>query len=160
GEALDRRHSGRLDVLRRFEPVGEPSLARNCARNLEIRGVVAVLARDERVLARARGCEEVDTELAAHDAALGLHVICGEGAALEARPVASQSSTGVGTGISISWPPIAFISSRMICSIFRWTRQPRGRNVQTPALTWRMNPPRTSSLWLTASASAGSSRRV
>src|SRR5687768_10467596 len=29
-----------------------------------------------------------------------------------------------------------------------------------PALTWRMKPPRTSSLWLTASASPGSSRSV
>src|SRR5437870_5628093 len=48
----------------------------------------------------------------------------------------------------------------MICSTFRWTRQPSGRNVQTPAATWRMKPPRTSSLWLTASASAGSSRSV
>ena len=48
----------------------------------------------------------------------------------------------------------------MICSTLRWTRQPSGGNVQSPALTWRMKPPRTSSLWLTASASAGASRRV
>src|SRR5712691_9472170 len=48
----------------------------------------------------------------------------------------------------------------MICSIFWCTRQPSGKNVQTPAATWRMKPPRTSSLWLVASASAGSSRRV
>ena len=57
--------------------------------------------------------------------------------------------------MSISWPPIASISSRMICSTFWCTRQPSGRNVQTPALTWRMYPPRTSSLCETASASAG-----
>ena len=62
--------------------------------------------------------------------------------------------------MSISCAPIASISSRMICSTFRCTRQPSGMNVQRPALTWRMKPPRTSSLWLTASASAGSSRRV
>ena len=31
---------------------------------------------------------------------------------------------------------------------------------QIPAETWRMKPPRTSSLWLTASASPGSSRSV
>ena len=62
--------------------------------------------------------------------------------------------------MSISCPPIASISSRMICSTFRWTRQPSGMNVHRPALTWRMKPPRTSSLWLTASASAGSSRSV
>ena len=40
--------------------------------------------------------------------------------------------------MSISWPPIASISSRMICTTFWCTRQPSGRNVQTPALTWRM----------------------
>ena len=62
--------------------------------------------------------------------------------------------------MSISCPPIASISSRMICSILRWTRQPSGMNVHRPVLTWRMKPPRTSSLWLTASASAGSSRSV
>src|SRR5215213_7607395 len=76
------------------------------------------------------------------------------------RPVVSQSSAGVRTGISISCPPIASISSRMICSILRWTRQPSGVNDQSPAETWRMNPPRTRSLWLTASASPGSSRSV
>ena len=76
------------------------------------------------------------------------------------RPVFSQSSAGVSTGQSISWPPIAFISSRMICSIFMCTRQPSGMKVHRPAPTWRMKPPRTSSLWLAASASAGSSRRV
>src|SRR5437667_1487948 len=76
------------------------------------------------------------------------------------RPLASQSSAGVSTGASISWAPIASISSRMIWTI-RWcTRQPSGRKVQTPAESWRMKPPRTSSLWLAASASAGSSRRV
>ena len=48
----------------------------------------------------------------------------------------------------------------MICSTFAWTRQPSGRNVHRPAPTWRMNPPRTRSLWLAASASAGSSRSV
>src|SRR5262245_57714735 len=48
----------------------------------------------------------------------------------------------------------------MIWTIFSCTRQPSGMQVKTPALTCRMNPPRTSSLWLAASASAGSSRRV
>src|SRR5579885_538962 len=81
-------------------------------------------------------------------------------ASIDARPVASQSSTGVSTGISISWPPIASISSRMICSILRCTRQPSGSHVHRPALTCRMKPPRTSSLCETASASAGGSRRV
>src|SRR5579862_2658875 len=77
-----------------------------------------------------------------------------------ARPVCSQSSIGVSTGISISWPPIASISSRMICSTFWCTRQPRGRKLQSPAPTWRMKPPRTSSWCDAASASAGGSRRV
>ena len=54
------------------------------------------------------------------------------------RPVASQSSAGVSTGISISWAPMASISSRMIWTTFSWTRQPSGRNVHTPVLTWRM----------------------
>src|SRR6188768_4202409 len=48
----------------------------------------------------------------------------------------------------------------MICSILRCTRQPIGMNVQRPAETWRMYPPRTSSLCEAASASAGASRRV
>ena len=62
--------------------------------------------------------------------------------------------------MSISCPPIASISSRMICTTFWCTRQPSGRNVQIPAPTWRMYPPRTSSLCETASASDGGSRSV
>ena len=53
------------------------------------------------------------------------------------RPVVSHSSAGVSTGMSISCAPIASISSRMICSTLRWTRQPSGMNVHRPALTWR-----------------------
>src|SRR6185295_4810267 len=56
--------------------------------------------------------------------------------------------------------PIAFCSSRMIRTAFSCTRQPSGRKVQRPAAVCRMKPPRTSSRWLTASASPGSSRRV
>src|SRR5215831_7352688 len=48
----------------------------------------------------------------------------------------------------------------MTWSTFRWTRQPSGRYDHTPADSCRTNPPRTRSLWLTASASAGSSRSV
>src|SRR5262245_24746489 len=76
------------------------------------------------------------------------------------RLVAFQSSAGVRTVIEISCDPIASIASRMIWTTFSWTRQPSGRNVHRPALTWRMKAPRTSSLWLIASASAGASRRV
>ena len=43
------------------------------------------------------------------------------------RPVFSQASAGCSTGISISWQPIASISSRMIASTFRCTRHPAGR---------------------------------
>src|SRR4051794_15619332 len=62
--------------------------------------------------------------------------------------------------MNISWAPIAFCSSRTIWTAFSCTRQPRGRYDQSPAETCRMKPPRTSSRWLTASASPGSSRRV
>ena len=48
------------------------------------------------------------------------------------RPVASQSSTGVSTGANHSCAPIASISSRMICSTLRCTRQPSGVNDQRP----------------------------
>ena len=47
-------------------------------------------------------------------------------------PLSSHSSAGVKTGPSISWSPIAFISSRMTCMTFCWTRQPSGRNVKEP----------------------------
>ena len=48
------------------------------------------------------------------------------------RPVVSHSSAGVSTGANHSCAPIASSSSRMICSIFRCTRQPSGVNVQMP----------------------------
>src|SRR3954453_11942511 len=48
----------------------------------------------------------------------------------------------------------------MICSTMRGTRQPAGRYVQRPAPSWRTSPARTSSRWLTASASAGGSLTV
>ena len=76
------------------------------------------------------------------------------------RPVVSQSSAGVSVGARISWPPIASISSRMICSIRMCTRQPSGSIAHRPAPIWRMKPPRTSSWCEAASASAGGSRRV
>ena len=43
------------------------------------------------------------------------------------RPLSCQISAGCMTGMSISWQPMASISSRMICSIFCMTRQPAGR---------------------------------
>jgi len=79
---------------------------------------------------------------------------------MRSRPVCSQSSAGVSTGISISWPPIAFISSRTICTMRSWTRQPAGIHDHSPVPTWRISPARTISLCDTASASAGGSRSV
>src|SRR5207253_4839959 len=69
-------------------------------------------------------------------------------------------SAGCITGMSISWPPIASISSRTICSTLRWTRHPAGRNVHRPEASWRIMPARTSSLCDSASASAGGSFTV
>src|SRR3954469_10591872 len=42
-----------------------------------------------------------------------------------------------------------------MCSAFRWARQPAGRNVHSPAPSWRTRPARTISLCDSASASAG-----
>ena len=66
---------------------------------------------------------------------------------------------GLKHGISISWAPIASISSRMIASIFRIERIPAGIQVQSPAPSWRISPARTIRRCEIASASAGSSRR-
>src|SRR5438477_12539317 len=52
------------------------------------------------------------------------------------------------------------ISSRTICTTFWCTRQPAGSQLHKPAPVWRTMPARTSSLWLSASASAGASRSV
>ena len=43
------------------------------------------------------------------------------------RPLSCQISAGCSTGMSISWQPMASISSRMISSILRIKRQPAGR---------------------------------
>ena len=83
GERLARRHAGRLDLLRRVERRRELRRARDAARDLGVGRVVAVLAADEGVLARAGRREEVERELAAHDPALGLHVVRLDAAALE-----------------------------------------------------------------------------
>ena len=79
---------------------------------------------------------------------------------MPARPLRRHSSIGCSTGMSISWPPIAFISSRMIDTT-RWcTRQPAGSHDHRPAPTWRMSPARTISLCESASASDGASFSV
>src|SRR5215212_11334208 len=62
--------------------------------------------------------------------------------------------------MSISWPPIASISSRTTCSALRCTRHPAGSHDHRPLPTWRMSPARTMSLCDVASASAGGSRSV
>ncbi len=55
---------------------------------------------------------------------------------------------------------MAFISARMMEEILVATRIPNGRSEYDPAISCLMNPARTSRRWLTASASAGSSRSV
>ena len=53
-ERLDRRHARRLDLLRSLQRLGKRRRSRNGARDLEVGGIVAVFARDERVLAGLR----------------------------------------------------------------------------------------------------------
>ena len=65
----------RLDSLGRDERLGKDRRARHRACNLEVGREVAVLAGDERVLAGARGREEVDRLGAAHHPRLGLDVV-------------------------------------------------------------------------------------
>ncbi len=76
------------------------------------------------------------------------------------RPLLRHGSAGCSTGISISCPPIAFISSRTISTIRWWTRHPAGSHDHSPEPTWRISPARTISLCEIASASAGGSRSV
>ena len=83
GERLDRLHARRLDLLRRVEARRELGCARDAARLLDVGGVVAVLAAHERVLTRLRRREEVTRDVAAHLAALRLHLVHLEAAALE-----------------------------------------------------------------------------
>src|SRR5205823_10661448 len=71
------------DLFRGVEGFGEDGRTRSGLRNLEVAGVVAVLACDERVLAGAGGREKVDRELASHGPALGLNVVRLESEALE-----------------------------------------------------------------------------
>jgi hypothetical protein len=59
-----------------------------------------------------------------------------------------------------SCAPMAFISCRMIVQMRSMTRHPKGRYTYMPEANCRTKPPRTMSLWLTASASAGSSFTV
>ena len=76
------------------------------------------------------------------------------------RPVFFHGSDGRRIGIRISCAPDASISSRTIASILRIVRIPSGSVVNTPDISCRMNPARTSRRCDAASASAGSSRRV
>ena len=72
----------RLDEFRRFEPRREVGRPRHRPRDLLVGGEVAVLARDEHVLAGARRREEVDRLAAAHH----------PGLRLDGRTVAPQRS--------------------------------------------------------------------
>src|SRR3989344_787453 len=75
-------------------------------------------------------------------------------------PVWFQISLGCNSGISISWHPMAFISSRIIWVILDTTRHPNGKSVHDPAINWSTNPARTSNLWLTVTASLGAFFKV
>src|SRR5262249_22495641 len=77
----------RLDLLRTVERGRELWWARNPAGNLRVGRVVAALAADEHVLARARRREEVLRQLSAHDPGLGLHLVHLEATAVEDRVV-------------------------------------------------------------------------
>ena len=73
GELLDRGDTGRCDLERLVERLRELRCPRHASRDLEIGGVVAVLAGDERVLPGARRRQVVDRLAAAHHPRLGLH---------------------------------------------------------------------------------------
>src|ERR1043166_1774192 len=66
-DVLYRPLSRGLDFFGPWQRFGEVGCRRDAPGDLEVRGVVAVLARDERVLARAGGCEEVPASAPAHD---------------------------------------------------------------------------------------------
>ena len=85
---------GRLDLLGRVEPRRELRRARHGVRDLEVGREVAVLAGDERVLARARRREEVDRLAAAHHPRLGLHGVVVDPAALEDPVVGAPRARG------------------------------------------------------------------
>ena len=94
GQRLDRRHARRLDLLGSVEPRRELGRARDAARDLEVGRVVAVLAGDQRVLARARRREEVDGLAPAHHPRLGLDGVVLEPAALEDAVVGALVQRG------------------------------------------------------------------
>src|SRR5512133_2147348 len=82
-DRLDRALPRRLHLLRGGKLLRKVRSRGNAAGDLEIGCVVAVLADDERVLARSCRCEEVPAAAAAHDPGLGRHLEGLEAAALE-----------------------------------------------------------------------------
>src|SRR5829696_4766547 len=86
-ERLDRLDAGRLDLDRGVETLGGLGPARDAARDLEVGRVVAVLARHERVLPRARRSEEVERLAPAHHPRLRFHLVDLEPAPFEDPPV-------------------------------------------------------------------------
>ena len=83
GKRLDRGRSGSLHLGGYCESLRQLRRAGNTPRDLEIRGEVTVLARDQRVLARARRSEEVERLAATHHPRLGLDPDRVDPAALE-----------------------------------------------------------------------------
>jgi hypothetical protein len=82
-QRLDRLDAGRLDLLGAVEAVRGLGQARHPSSDLQVRGVIAVLARDERVLTGAGRTQEVGRLAPSHQARLGQHLVELEAAALE-----------------------------------------------------------------------------
>ena len=83
GKGLDRAHARRLDFRGGAQLLRKLRLARHPVRDLEVGGVVAVLARHERVLSGPRRSEEVDRGAPAHHPRLRPHGVVLEPATLE-----------------------------------------------------------------------------
>ncbi len=73
GERLARRHAGRLDLARAEQRLREDRRRAACVGATSMSAAKSPFSqRDERVLARARRCEEVDATRAAHHPRLGV----------------------------------------------------------------------------------------
>src|SRR5512133_121669 len=83
GDILDRPLSGRLDLLWLGQLLGKVGLRRAALGDLEVGRVVAVLAGDERVLARPGGRKKVLAAASTHDPRLRSDLVGLEAAALE-----------------------------------------------------------------------------
>ena len=88
GEVVDRCDPRGRHLERLVELLGERGRPRHAAGDLEIRGVVPVLAGDERVLTRSRRRQVVDRLGPSHHPRLRLHLVVLDLAAVEHPPYA------------------------------------------------------------------------